>query len=306
MQKASREFGAETPKAPLAVSSKPTHMNNLTRFENDGIEIFIDPQGKSFSSIRGVARMAVKGESTIRDFITARKIDVINVKIPTATGLKTARLLSESSICKVLREYNPDRLEQFAIIGIQTALHQIAGYQQQTTAPGLEVQTIYDLKPWQIEKLCVAAQCTKEGYPLEPDCFEGIDELFWDIPWHVINWLQSVHESIITQAIYHQCLLSGYLAESEELQDFVLQYEADSGIRDRVEAFATKSEIDLYDQALQAKQILEFDPFEILKPSAAQKLVDGMLESSLADLGVDIRDVPSLIAKPKGFGKSKN
>lgn len=110
------------------MSNSITNIDGLSRFDNDGIEIFISSSGESFASIRGVARMAEKGEATIRYFIGAQKIYVISVEVPTPGGFQGAQLLPESSICKVLREYNPDRLEQFAMLGIRTALQQIAGY----------------------------------------------------------------------------------------------------------------------------------------------------------------------------------
>ena len=133
MQKASRELGAETPKAPLAVSSVKTHMNNLTRFENDGIEIFIDIDGKSFASISGVARMADKHLRTIQNFIDRTAIPVINAECETGYGKKLHVMLDSRSICKVLAQYNTERLIQFAEVGVETALHQIAGYKASET-----------------------------------------------------------------------------------------------------------------------------------------------------------------------------
>lgn len=104
-------------------------MDDLTRYDNKGIEIFIKTSGESFASIRGVARMASKDAKEIRRFINdsskgADKIDVINAEIPTPGGLQGAALLPESSICKILAKYNPDRLIQFAELGIRLALHQ--------------------------------------------------------------------------------------------------------------------------------------------------------------------------------------
>lgn len=104
-------------------------MNNLTRFDTNGIEIFIDLNGTPFASISGTARMANRNESTIRRFITSRKIDVIKAEIDTGYGKKLHAMLSSRSICKVLAQYNTDRLIEFAELGIRTALYQIAGYQ---------------------------------------------------------------------------------------------------------------------------------------------------------------------------------
>jgi hypothetical protein len=157
-------------------------MDNLTRFDNDGIEIFINKDtGESFASIRGVARMAEKNESTVRDFIGGRKIDVINVKVPTPGGLQGARLLSESSICMVLREYNPDRLEQFAMLGIRTVLYQIVGYTQQPVAtpqPPIDIFNLDDrtmdlLEAWMHYRTFPSLEAIWEEYNHPDNTLEG-------------------------------------------------------------------------------------------------------------------------------------
>jgi hypothetical protein len=117
-------------------------MSSLTRYDSEGIEIFINGNGESFASVSGVARMSCRNESTVRDFINSRSVYTVEAQVPTSTGLKTARLLSEHSICEVLAEYNPTRLQQFAVLGIRTALHQLVGYQSQSSNPnevGLEI-----------------------------------------------------------------------------------------------------------------------------------------------------------------------
>lgn len=69
-------------------------MTNLQRFNQDGIEIFINTAtGESFASIRGYARMAEKAESTIRSRLKgAREKDVKTAEIQTGGGIQGARL----------------------------------------------------------------------------------------------------------------------------------------------------------------------------------------------------------------------
>jgi hypothetical protein len=105
-------------------------MNNLTRFENDGIEIFIDPEGNSFASLNGVARIVGKPPKTIFQFKLLRNFVLQEAQVDTATGKKTVTLFNEDQILEVLEKYSSKRLKQFAKLGIKTALHQIAGYQR--------------------------------------------------------------------------------------------------------------------------------------------------------------------------------
>jgi hypothetical protein len=180
-------------------------LNNLTRFDSEGIEIFINELGESFSSIRGVARMAGRNESTIREFLTARKISVIKAEIDTATGKKTARLLSESSICKVLAEYNSERLEQFAMLGIRTAMHQIAGYQQKPVVQiepidiyNLDQETMDRLEAWWCYRKYPSLEAVWEDYNhpdgrlegfVPPDEADMLDDRLKVMPDEVIKYL---------------------------------------------------------------------------------------------------------------------
>jgi hypothetical protein len=187
-----------------------TKIDGLLRFENDGIEIFIDPQGKSFASINGVARMAGRNESTIRKFLLTRQIHVINVEIDTGYGKKLHALLSSGSICKVLAQYNKDRLIQFAEVGVETALHQIAGYEQLKAKPfisnesrltlhyeGGEIDAIipHD-RLWELIQI---AKSRKEERSLIPEFFEGIPECCLKIP---LAMLEYVRDSLIAQNAY--------------------------------------------------------------------------------------------------------
>jgi hypothetical protein len=122
-------------------------MNNLTRFDSEGIEIFINEAGESFASINGAARMSGKAPTTIQRFTALRNFELQQTQVVMARGKKLITLLDEDQIVEVLEKYNPSRLKQFAKLGIRTALHQIAGYNQQPVA----TQSI--LKPLNIYNL---------------------------------------------------------------------------------------------------------------------------------------------------------
>jgi hypothetical protein len=252
-------------------------MNNLTRFDNDGIEIFIDNEGNSFASLSGVARMAEKAPTTIKRLAALRNFELHDAQIDTVTGKKTVTLFDEDQILVVLKKYNPERLMQFAKLGVKTALHQIAGYkQEQYDRPNLDTFTIYDLKPWQIERLAAAIEYRKDDESIPVGYFEGMenfDESIWEIPFDIVNWLQSLHQDLIEEFAYRKCLESHNLATNQVLQDYVRRFEADAAIRD-------------YSQVR--------DMAELIAPHEKIQLV----EKELA--------VPKGIkSKPKGFGKPK-
>jgi hypothetical protein len=119
-------------------------MSNLTRFDRDGIEIFIDrATGESFTSIRGVARMADEHDETIRRFIGATNTPTTKGEAMTPGGLQGATFLDEDAILVVLEKYNPSRLRQFAKLGIRVSLHEIAGYR--LSEPSADSQVISEL-----------------------------------------------------------------------------------------------------------------------------------------------------------------
>jgi hypothetical protein len=154
-------------------------MDNLARFDSEGIEIFVNEEtSESFASVRGVARMAGVDERTIRRFCAAKgaaQIDVINAEVDTEGGLQGAALLSEGSICKILAKYNPDRLVQFAELGIRTALHQIAGYQNTSISIHVKPKSLLDLSPTQLYQLAAHQLSIEFGKKPDPKLIEGLD-----------------------------------------------------------------------------------------------------------------------------------
>jgi hypothetical protein len=153
-------------------------MNNLTRFENDGIEIFIDPEGNSFASLNGVARIVGKPPKTIFQFKLLRNFVLQEAQIDTATGKKTATLFNEDQILEVLEKYSSKRLKQFAKLGIKTALHQIAGYQT-TIDPQLGFNSIVQDKLSMFDELDSRYQASIDKLfdDSDPNFVEAIDRM---------------------------------------------------------------------------------------------------------------------------------
>ena len=106
---------------------------------------------------------------------------------------------------------------------------------EQSDRPNLDTFTIYDLKPWQIERLVAAIEYRKENESIPAAYFEGMenfDELIWEIPFEVIEWLQSLHQDLIEEFAYRKCLESSNLSSNKVLKDYVRRFEANAAIRD--------------------------------------------------------------------------
>jgi hypothetical protein len=112
----------------------------LQNYKKDGLELVIDLEtGETFASIHAVSRMTDKNESTIRSYVkstleAAREVTLLEVEINTPGGLQGARLFNEYQILEVVARYKPDLLIKFAQAGLRVFLHQLAGYQVNSTA----------------------------------------------------------------------------------------------------------------------------------------------------------------------------
>ena len=106
-------------------------MSNLTRFQNNGIELIIDTSnGESFATISGYARMAKKAQSTISERVSKdhRCNEVKTAKIQTAGGLQGVRLIPESLIKQWIKKDNPELADRMMDTGLRVFLHGIAGF----------------------------------------------------------------------------------------------------------------------------------------------------------------------------------
>jgi hypothetical protein len=102
----------------------------LARFDQDGFELFVDENtGFAYASISATARMIGRNESTIRAFITSRKLELLEAEVPTSTGLKTSQLLTAEQVFKAAVKYNSDLAEKMGTAGANVCLCGMAGYQ---------------------------------------------------------------------------------------------------------------------------------------------------------------------------------
>jgi len=103
---------------------------NLTAHKStDGVELYIDnTTSEAFASQRGIARMCEVDEVYIRQLATAKNIEGISAEIPTAAGLRSAKLHSENTILLCIAKYNPQLIPLVARAGIRVYLHGLAGY----------------------------------------------------------------------------------------------------------------------------------------------------------------------------------
>lgn len=122
-------------------------MSSLTRFDRDGIELIIDTiTGESFASVSGYARMASKAKSTISERFG--KMSLESVEIPTGSGTKTVRLVTEDLLTEWLPKDNPEMASQIMKLGVRVFLHKLAGYEVKSTAvkPVVEKEPLFKLK----------------------------------------------------------------------------------------------------------------------------------------------------------------
>jgi hypothetical protein len=107
---------------------------NLTRFENDGIELVIDTvTGEVYATISGYAKLSGKNKSTISRRGVASKL-VKNSQMYTDGGLQGVALIPEDLIVDWIADDNPDTAKKLMKLGTRVFLHQLAGYEVKSTA----------------------------------------------------------------------------------------------------------------------------------------------------------------------------
>jgi phage antirepressor YoqD-like protein len=128
-------------------------MNNLARYENNGIELIINTStGESFASLAGYARMSGVNYSTIRKRYERLKGSDINsiktAEVFTQGGLQVVTLIPEELIIEWLPKDNPQMATQLMKLGVRVYLHTLAGFKVETNA----VET-FDLPKTYLEAL---------------------------------------------------------------------------------------------------------------------------------------------------------
>jgi hypothetical protein len=153
-------------------------MDNLARFDSEGIEIFVNElTGESFASISALARMTGKAASTIQRLAALRNFELQDTQIETATGKKTVALLDENQIVEVLEKYNTQQLKQFAKLGIRNALHKISGYQEAGFSHS-KPKSLLDLSPTQLYQLAAYQLSIEFDKTPNRELIEGIDPTY--------------------------------------------------------------------------------------------------------------------------------
>lgn len=112
-------------------------MTSLTRFEQNGIELYIDTNThESFATQSGYARMSGKDQSTIsRRLSTMHEPLVKVVEINTGSGVRPYALATEDFIVEWLPKDNPTMATQLLKLGVRSFIHQVAGYTPKKLTP---------------------------------------------------------------------------------------------------------------------------------------------------------------------------
>ncbi len=114
-------------------------MNNLTRFDNDGIELVIDTQtGEAFASQAGYARMSGVNYTTIKKRVERIKggdsFVLKTAEIQTAGGLQEVTLLPADLIYEWAFQDNLRLAKLMGKTGATVYMHQLAGFKVTSTA----------------------------------------------------------------------------------------------------------------------------------------------------------------------------
>ena len=285
----------ETPKAPLAVSYTTTHMTIVHISDDIKHEFKIDSNGKATVSIRGAERIIGVSDTALINNLKFKGANFSTSKMAKMlieAGFEGANFSSfskqgipDTALAVMLEYYAFDAEENcteeakfayrtFAAIGIRAWIQSELGYREDR--PNLDAFTIYDLKPWQIERLVAAIEYRQNNESIPAAYLEGMEDFdlpIWEIPFDVINWLQSLHQDLIEEFTYRKCLESNNLSSNKVLQDYVRRFEADAAIRD-------------YSQVRDmAKVIAQFEKIQLVEK--------------------ELTVSKGAKSKPLGFGKSK-
>ena len=147
-------------------------MTNLTTFNQDGIEIYIDnTTGESFASIRGYSRMSGMSRSTIQNRLKGgSEINVKTAEVLTGSGLQVAKLLNEKLIAEWLLKDNPEMATKLLTLGVRVFLHQLAGYEVKSAATLTQTPDSY------IEALKKLVAVEEEKQRLQLEAMKLIEE----------------------------------------------------------------------------------------------------------------------------------
>lgn len=105
-------------------------MANLTRFENDGLELVIDIEtGEAFATQSAYSRMSNVAKNTISMRVKGVQSDLIkSAEILTPGGLQGVQLIPAKLVFQWLIKDNPELALAMGEVGATVYLHKLAGY----------------------------------------------------------------------------------------------------------------------------------------------------------------------------------
>lgn len=132
-------------------------MTSLTRYEHQGFELYIDFDGAVFATQRGIARMCKVSHTAIQKWVVGNQILCNKIQMPTEQGngggnqkknvIQTVSLYDLDAVSRALAHFNPERLRQWAIIGLQATAHQLVKWKDRSRVPLLS-----ELRPGSFEE----------------------------------------------------------------------------------------------------------------------------------------------------------
>lgn len=172
-------------------------MSNLTAFNQDGIEIYINnTTGESFASISGYARMSGIAKSTVHNRLKGcSETDLKTAEVLTRSGLQGVRLINEKLIAEWLLKDNPDMATKLLTLGIRVFLHQLAGYEVKSSVIEHQIPTTYK----DALKALLAAEEEKERLQQEAELLLEENEQLTDFKEEVSEYEQFLELLDITK-----------------------------------------------------------------------------------------------------------
>jgi hypothetical protein len=142
---------------------------NLTRFEQDGLELFIANDGSVFANIKALARMCNVSRQAISKWQGGNQIPAFSAEVQTEGGLQGGNLLNEKAIGMALIRYNPELAQKCFDAGLRVLLYGISGYQATaaTENPKPRLKPLSELSFGELNLLRAALIAKQVGKPID-------------------------------------------------------------------------------------------------------------------------------------------
>jgi hypothetical protein len=137
---------------------------NLTRFDQDGLELFVANNGSVFANQNALARMCGVSKQAISKWCSVNQAPTLSAEVETDAGLRSVKLLDEEAIKVALLRYNPVLAGKCMDAGLRVFLHGLAGYQPQaqSIAPQ-KSKSLLDLSSTELWALIVRRELVDTG-----------------------------------------------------------------------------------------------------------------------------------------------